>query len=454
MKIPDVEINRLSHEPRLQFSQDGRTIWLMSDGTNLDSWNALTGQRNGVVKLEKVADESSGTERLVLSSDARRVAMIGQSFVPSDAPNFVGRLKVWDVATGKLIHTRVVHFGSWMPSWSWMPDDKTILIRTEDGFLVMDVATGATRTQIKAPNAYGLVPSPDGRLLADQQFLTETNSHLTIFETVTGKELTTLPIGVPALRRQIQWIGDRTIISITNDTIDFWDLQRRRVRSRIPLTYEARGNVEKVRVMYAALLPDGRRLFTSLFDGSALLWDLSPELISAPKTTEQITEAQAATLWADLASDNPGRAYQAIWRFIDSPASVHLLIKRLMEAADTDYEKSLGLIAKLGDAHFLERDKAQDELRAMGIRALQAIRDAQRKHESPEILRRLESLASRWPAHEIPARTLARLRAIAVLEKVNSKECRQVLTDLAMKSASKTEANEAQAALDRLGAPK
>ena len=328
-----------------------------------------------------------------------------------------------------------------------------MLIRVHDEFLIMDITTGATRAQIKAPKAYALLSNRDGRLLADQRILTETSSNLTIFETATGKELTTLPVGEPSMRGLTQWGGDRTLISVTKDAIELWDLPSRKVRFRIPLTYETGGIVEKVCVVHAALLPDGHRLFTSLFDGSALLWDLSPGLISVTKSAEQINEAQAAALWADIASDNPWRAYQAIWRFIDSPAAVPLLIKRLMEPADTDYEKSLDLIAKLGDADFRKRDKAQDELQAMGIGALEAIRDAQKKEGSPEILRRLGGLASRWPSHEIPALTLARLRAITVLEKVNSKECRQLLTDLATKSASKAVADEAQAALDRLGEP-
>jgi hypothetical protein len=201
-------------------------------------------------------------------------------------------------------------------------------------------------------------------------------------------------------------------------------------------------------------LPDGQRLFTSMLDGTGLLWDLGPGLQTKRSDAQQVSEADANKWWSDLANADVREAYGAVWHFIDSPLAMPSLINHLKEPTDADFEKARILIAQLGDNEFRIREKAQEQLEGMGASALQAIRDAQAKAGSPEVARRLETLAARFPMTDVPARTLRRLRAIEVLEKVNSIEARKFLTDLAANANSPGEKEEALVALERMKSAK
>ena len=75
LQIPDVEA-RSVHEPQLEFSPDGQTIWLVNNRTSLSSWKAQTGKKNGTVQLEKIDNDSQSMEGLIVSSDARLAAII------------------------------------------------------------------------------------------------------------------------------------------------------------------------------------------------------------------------------------------------------------------------------------------------------------------------------------------------------------------------------------------
>ena len=170
-------------------------------------------------------------EGLIVSSDARLAAIIEYPLGRRAGPNAPGRLKVWDVSSGKLVHTRVIDPRGWSPSRCRIQVDADSSARRVSDHDYN--AIGATRAQIKAPKAYSASPeSRRASSLADQRILTETSSNLTILNS-DGSEPATLPVGELSMRGLTQWGGDRTLISVTKDAIELWTPSRK-VRFRIP----------------------------------------------------------------------------------------------------------------------------------------------------------------------------------------------------------------------------
>jgi hypothetical protein len=197
-------------------------------------------------------------------------------------------------------------------------------------------------------------------------------------------------------------------------------------------------------------LPDGRRAFTALADGTGLVWDLAPALLPAAAAGQAPSEKDMGGWWADLAGDDVGRAYAAVWRLAEAPGAVTPFLRRhLRPATDAEYRESKGLIEQLDSDSFENREKAFARLSGLGGQAVAAMRRALEQTPSPEVKRRLEDLLSR-KRPRVTAEQARRLRAVQVLERIGSDDARAFLAELARGAASAPETEDAKAALDRL----
>jgi len=108
-------------------------------------------------------------------------------------------------------------------------------------------------------------------------------------------------------------------------------------------------------------------------------------------------------------------------------------------------------IGNLNDEDFEVREKAERELLSQGDVAAPAIQAAVSNIGLPEVILRgnriLDVILRSVPPRGEPLR---RWRAIQVLERIGSKEAREVLEMLEKESPSLRERREAKAALDRL----
>jgi len=191
---------------------------------------------------------------------------------------------------------------------------------------------------------------------------------------------------------------------------------------------------------------DGRRLASASTDSTVLIWDLVPAHADVSGTV--------AAWWADLASEDARRAYAAIWRLSEMPEpTLALLRQHLLPVPEPDASKTRQCIEDLDSKQFAVRQKASKELEALGDAAVPALRESLDKNPSLEVRRRLETLLARPPA-PLTSIQLRDLRALNVLERIDSPNAHRLLAELSAGAAYAAQTLEARAALRRLSASK
>jgi len=229
-----------------------------------------------------------------------------------------------------------------------------------------------------------------------------------------------------------------------------WDLATGKERHSYRLPAAAadlsRGNF----VLALALSPDARRAFTVLADGTALVWDLSGALRRAAPPAKAPADKELAAWWADLATDDAGRAHAAVWRLAEAPAAVAYLRKRLRPASAEEIKKIGKLIEELDSDTFAVRDKATKRLEALGGDIASVLREALSRKQPLEVKQRLERLLKQARKRGLSSEGLRSCRAIQAIELNASSDARGLLSELSDGAPHAECTQQAKAALARL----
>jgi hypothetical protein len=321
--------------------------------------------------------------------------------------------------------------------------------------VLQETATGRPLLGLPQPDRHGHLQAfaPDGRSLvtATYKILHDAASQfgtnaIHLWELASGGERLTITVDPPTgpcRYEQLALAPDgHTLAAARSDhVLEVWDLDTGAQLLR------RSGFEAPVRCL--AFAPDGKVVASGHADSTILVWDLAPE-IDRRRPARRPREADLEAWWAALASPDARKAHVAIVGLAGAPGpAVALLRERLRPAAAVPAEKVRRLVADLESERFERREEAARELADLGDRAEPALRRALEGDPSPELRRHVETLLGAPRVVHGPER-LRHLRAVEVLERVETSEARQVLAGLAKGEPLDRLTREAKGSLERL----
>jgi len=235
------------------FSRDGKLLALRT-GRGVKLVRPDSGQ---VVRL--LGGKTEGLPGVVFSPDGRQVAS-------GDSKRTV---RVWDVATGTLVHTLVGSTNHLVFSVAFLPDGKRLVSGAGNGLAsagdvtLWDLQTGLKRWTRSDEQVWSVAVTPDGSAVAYQT----TQQKVAFLDAGTGRPLREFDTGDNCRGLAISPDG-RLLAATARNAIKVWDLATARlVRMLI-------GHTNWVGSL--AFSPDSRHLVSASSDTTIRIWDLSP----------------------------------------------------------------------------------------------------------------------------------------------------------------------------------
>ncbi|MBY0526825.1 MAG: sigma-70 family RNA polymerase sigma factor [Gemmataceae bacterium] len=432
-------------ESPVAWSADGRTLATHSgwrgdkEPTVLQLWDTTTGK-----ELRRFTGRS-----VVCSPDAKTVvivtrtwgSVISQNLAMGDSGKGGGDAFVLDAVTGKERgrlkgYTFAVAVATTMGGQEvghgvmnfdpvFSPDGRYLATAIGDGskFALWDVATIEPLVQLsgKEYEPGPLAFSPDSRFLA----LRDSEGALTLLHTTTGKVYRKLDHDQERDLEAVVFSPDsRLLASAHKDcTVRLWEIATGREVRQFVGPQTPRG------LLFA---PDGKSVVSVNSDTTALVWDVTGRAREKRPARPNLEPHDLEKGWAELSADDASAAQTAVWRLAEVPAkAVPFIAERVKPTAAPDRQRLARAIADLESNQFALRQKAADELSALGELAVADLRTVLNRGPALDLRQRVQQLLDKA---EDPAGTAERLRttrAIQVLEHAGTLEARQTLQKLA-----------------------
>jgi WD40 repeat protein len=426
------------------------------DGT-VRFWNVHEGKEIRRLKASDIGDERNAkNDNWRLSADGKTLITVRPDFDPTGkvamfGTGGTGTLTIWDAATGKQRSRRKEpnprHSDVFSADGRWM---------AVEGGAVNDTVTGELRLRLKADHGVGspfgdaFAFSPDGALVAGVLWENTVNGiqHRTesrgiqVWELATGAPVARIP--TKEFCRYAFSPDGRTLATVGADAIQLWEVVSARELYHQKMADHLIGPLD----FHFAFAPDGRSIAVAATDTTVLVWDLSSAYAVAP-ASPVLGAKEADGLWADLAGADAAKAYTAISRLASRPTeSLALLRERLPAVAPIPAERVSKWVAELNDDDFSVRDAATRQLAAVGDQVKRTLRETLTRDVSLEQRRRITELLQGTRLLR-PGDALRSVRAVRVLEAIDSKESRLLLKTLAAGDPDSAVTQEAKDALTR-----
>jgi WD40 repeat protein len=405
------------------YSPDGKLLASGSDDQTVRIWQAAMGK-----ELHQLKATSREITCVAFSPDGRTLAsaegMEANRF-PSGARMPDCAAKLWDVATGKLIHQLEAKAGR-VDSVAFSPDGRILASAGPDASMVhlwdptkgkqvgkLESEPESATPRSMAEGITRIVFSPDGRTLASvSRYRYPSNTRaidektravrmVRLWELVARKERFQIKVPLRGSdsfrddrRNEIACVAFSTdsqtlILGKVDGAVRVWDL---------PTAKETRViAAHKDKVVAVAFSPVAQTFATGSWDTTALLWDAPNVLHPLRSKPMGLTTQEREALWADLASPDGSRAYRALWAMVSEPGDCLPLVKeRMKPVPKVEAGRIAQLIANLDSDKFTVREQATTELNLLGDLALPSLRKAMTVQGSLEVRRRIESLLEKF----------------------------------------------------------
>jgi WD40 repeat protein len=465
-------LQQAGHKGRVskaRFSPDGRRIVTVGGDLTVRVWESVTGRElyqlaGGVdaaflpdgKTLVSVAPDSksfqrweseSGKELPLTSEENRNALPRGSQTFSEDGRYFIGprrgemQTRLWETSTGKELgqFTDGGILGHHVAS----PEGKYVAVLAEPfagaSVALWEVAAGREVRRLDLDNISlsSLAFSPDATILA-------TGGHeIQLWNVSTGKPIRKMKVPLGYVSALALSPDGKSLVAGGGfeATAYLYELVTGELRTRFE------GNVGRLDAV--AFSPDGKLLVTAGWDGTPLVWYVTGTR-SPPGPKTKPADKELAACWAALGGEDATEAWRAERMLMSVPdQAVPLLRERLMRQA-ADEKKIERLIAELDHDEFEVRERASQQLAALGKTAEPALRKAQARSPSAEVNRRVKELLVKLETAALSTEELRGLRAVEVLEHVGTPNAREILGDLAKGPGNDRLTQESKAAIQRL----
>jgi RNA polymerase sigma factor (sigma-70 family) len=288
--------------------------------------------------------------------------------------------------------------------------------------------------------------SADGRLLLSHALTPApppargSTQTLHLWEVLTASELLASPIPISSHEAAVSADGRLLAAVSPQREILLWDLKRDKELHRFK---DFGSGVNSL-----VFSPDGRRLVSSLYDSTLLVWDVAA--VRSKDGTAILDAESMRRAWDNLAAD-ARKAFAARWTLAAAPAEAMTLLKEHLHPEKAANPQRLRrLLADLESEQFAVREKAQEELAKLADLAEPALRQTMANKPALEVRRRVQAVLEHLRVPVTQPELLQSLRALAVLEDIGTPEARRLLGDLATGAPESRLTREAKESLRRL----
>jgi WD40 repeat protein len=458
------------------FSADGKLLASTSADGTARVWAPRTGREVHRFQVGQGATCGAAFLRGNLLLTRHHPAAPSEAWGP-EADGALTRVRLWDLGTGQEYRRFDAHKVYPGPA-AFSADNRVLALSSAQAVRLLDSESGRVLRSVPVGlrSVVGMALSPDGRLLAvasDHSGIRDTyrlslwdvaagkerwreehtletftcaafspggdllatgGTHVRLWEAATGKELGELAHA----RGCLAFSPDGKILATLSwgDAILLWEVATGRLRRR----FAGHG------ISCLAFSPDGRLLASGGHDTLVMAWDVLRPGDLADKAPE--------FLWGLLADEDAAQAFGALCGLASRPGPTVAFLKRhLPVVAEADHRRLRRLIADLDADEFAVRQRAVEQLEALGAGAETDLRWRLAEGASAEVRRRAEVLLGKLHQRadtKDRQEQLRGLRLVEVLEHIGTAEAEGLLKALAERGKSVGSRREARAALDRL----